>query len=117
MKKDRPRGPGNGEQALSNVLSDSEVFQKVREFVAAGRIAWKIHAELRMAKHGFDKGQAKQCLLRGTFYERPHCPNRPGPIQYEFTMRCMVDRRPIEVVATLKPELHVLVITVKPFQS
>lgn len=116
MKRDRPKGRGNGEKAASDALTDSEVLQNVREYVAVGRVAWAPHAQRRMADHGFDKDQAKQCLLRGQFYERPHTPNKLGPIQHVFTMRCMVDHRPVEVVATLKPELHVLVITVKPFR-
>lgn len=118
MKSKEPADLQSGKAADSpeELLSEAQVIKKAREFVAADRIAWHSHAEGRLAKHGFDKGLAKQCLLKGLVHERPHPVNRPGAIQYEFTVRAVIERQPIEVVATLKPALHLLVITVKPFR-
>jgi hypothetical protein len=118
MKNKQARGqhPRKPAHATDGVLSESEVIAKARAYVAAGRVAWHTHAEGRLAKHGFDKGLAKQCLLKGLVRERPHPVNRHGAIQYEFTVRAVIERQPIEVVATLKPEIHLLVITVKPFK-
>lgn len=119
MKKQQPGGAQETEgegAAAGQILSEAEVIRLAREYVAADRIAWKTHAEGRLAKHGFDKGLAKECLLKGLVNERPHAVNRAGPIQYEFTMRAVIERQPIEVVASLKPDIHLLVITVKPFR-
>ena len=102
-----------GSQLPERALSDGEVSAQVKQLVAAGRIAWTSHAEIRMAKRGFEKAQVKECLLVGIFGERPYIPNRRGPIQYKFSVRARVDRQAIEVVASLIPERNVIVVTVK----
>jgi hypothetical protein len=96
----------------SKSLTDHAVKAQVRALVTTGNVVWRVHAEEQMAARGFDKGQVKQCLCQGTFAERPHVPNRRGPLQYEFKMRARVDREPMEVVASLYPETEVVVITV-----
>lgn len=94
-----------------NALSDAEVLKKVRELVGDNRIAWRLHAEEKMASRGIDKGQVKKCLLSGRFDERPTIPNRRGDIQYEFRMFANVDGESINVVASLVPDKNVVVIT------
>jgi hypothetical protein len=107
MKKEADDG------AARAILTDAEVRAQVRALVISGNVEWTDHAEMRMAKRGIDKGQAKQCLRSGYFVERPHFPARRGPLQYEFSMRANVDGRAIEVPASLIPDRQVVVITVK----
>lgn len=98
-------------------LEDAEVQRWVRELVAAGAIAWRDHAERAMLKRGWSKDQAKECLAKGVFEERPFVPNRPGPIQYEFAMRARVDGEDLKVAASLIPDSRVVVITIKNRRS
>lgn len=93
-------------------LSDSAVLEGVRALVRKNRIRYKVHAEERMAERGFDKGQIKDCLCSGFFAERPFIPNGNGPIEYKFKMQAVIDGEKIQVVACLRPDENVLVITV-----
>lgn len=93
-------------------LTDGEVRQQVRDLVGKDKISWHPHVEERMAKRGYDRGQIKECLVRGIFSERPTIANRRGPIQYDFRMRGTVDGDQIEVGASLIAESHVRVVTV-----
>ena len=95
------------------ILTEGQVLKGVRDLVRQGKIAWVLpHTRVRMAERGFDSGQVKECLLKGSFSEPPVIPNRRGPIQYQFTMSARVDRENISVAASLFPESKVLVITV-----
>ena len=93
-------------------LTDGEVLRGVRDLVSKGKIKWTYHVEVQMADRRLDRGQVKECLLKGNFVERPVKPNRPGPIEYAFRMRANVDGEQIDVAASLQPETHVVVITV-----
>lgn len=93
-------------------LTDGEVLAGVRELVGMGKVKWTPHSRERMAQRKYDSDQIKDCLRTGYFTERPSIPNRPGPIEYKFTMRASIDGDFIEVAAALLPETRVLVITV-----
>ena len=97
---------------MPKALNDGQVLAEVRRLVLAGNIRWRSHAEDRMEERGYSKYEAKDCLLRGRFVERPVTPNRRGPTQYQFAMGANVDGRPIRVVASLVPDAQVVVISV-----
>src|SRR5216683_7704467 len=96
----------------SNPLSDAEVLRQIRDLVARDLIVWGPHVEERMAKRGLDKYQAKECLLKGHFEEKPTVPNRTGPIEYTFRLRHRMEGQVIKVAASLFPQQDVFVITV-----
>ena len=93
-------------------LSDSEVLQNVKALVRKNRIRFTVHAEERMAERGFDRSQVKDCLSSGFFVERPSVPNRNGSIEYKFNMQAVIDGDTMQVVACLRPDENILVITV-----
>lgn len=93
-------------------LSDNDVATQVAALTKGNLIKWTDHAEQRMKERGIDKSQVKECLMKGSFGERPHIPNRFGDVEYKFRMEAVIDSEPIAVVAVLKPEDKVLVITV-----
>ncbi len=93
-------------------LADAEVLRAVRALVSQSKIGWTDHAEDRMAERGFSKGQVKKCLQNGYFSESPTIPNRPGAIQYKFTMQAVDEGSRIAVAASLIPDKKVVVITI-----
>lgn len=93
-------------------LNDHQVLEQVRALVRQGKVGWKYHALKRLAQRGFERGQIKQCLIAGYFLEKPHIPNRGGELEYTFAVGGTVDGEDIKVVASLRPEEKVLVITV-----
>lgn len=93
-------------------LSDSQVLALVRALVQAGKLRWTYHAEQRMAQYGFDRGQVKQCLQSGFFSEAPYVANHAGAVEHKFTMSGRGDGIPMRVAASVRPESHVVVITV-----
>ena len=95
-----------------NSLSDSQVLEGVRALVLKNRVRFTDHAEDRMAERGFDRGQIKDCLRSGFFAEKPFIPNRNGPIEYKFNVQADIDGETMQVVACLRPDENVLVITV-----
>lgn len=97
--------------------SESEIRAQVKELVARGAVHWRHHAELAMAKRGWSRDQVKAGLVRGAFDERPHQPNRSGPVQYEFTVRALIDGEQIFIAASLIPADAVVVITIKNRRS
>jgi hypothetical protein len=97
---------------MSESLTDAQVLEQVRHLVKQGRIRWTAHIEERLAQRKFEKGQVKECLLRGYFEEPPTIPNRGGDIEYVFRMAAMVDGEQIRVAASLIPFRRVVAITV-----
>ncbi|OMG54686.1 hypothetical protein BJN45_05600 [Azonexus hydrophilus] len=93
-------------------LSDFEVLQDVRALVRRNRIRFTVHAEERMAERGFDRSQVRDCLSSGFFVERPSLPNRNGVVEYKFNMQAVIDGDTMQVVASLRPDENVVVITV-----
>nr|WP_200384217.1 DUF4258 domain-containing protein [Rhodocyclus tenuis] len=93
-------------------LSETDILRGVRALVGRGRVRFTVHAEERMAERGFDQGQVKECLCKGFFVEPPVIPNRAGPIEYKFNIQAQVDSQTMQVVATLRPEQNIIVITV-----
>lgn len=94
------------------LLTDNQVLNEVRVLVRKNKVVWTTHAEQRMAERGYERGQVKDCLLSGCFFERPYHPNRVGDLQYQFALDGNVDGEPIRVVASLIPEKKVVVISV-----
>ena len=93
-------------------LSDVEILTKVRAIaVGKGTIAWTTHALVRMSERGIAQDDVKACLANGHFEERPNIPNRSGNLEYEFKMKATIDSEPLAVVASLKTENRILVIT------
>jgi len=96
---------------MPQILTDDEVLRRVRLLVGGGgRIIWTHHAEERLAQRGYGKSQVKECLLKGTFMETPHQPNRFGTIEYKFRMHATISGEPIEVVASLNPNSNSVII-------
>lgn len=93
-------------------LSDAHVLHGVRDLASKGKIAYTNHAEERMAERGYDRSQVKECLIKGNYSESPYIPNSNGDIEYKFKLHANIDGERIEVVATLKPELRIVVITI-----
>src|SRR5438093_12585790 len=97
---------------VQEALTDGEVLKQNRDLVGKGKVKWRGHAELRLAKYGLARDQVTECLLKGNYEERPTVPIRAGPIEYVFRMRCRIEGVLIRVPASLFPESHIEVITV-----
>ena len=93
-------------------LTDGEILKQVRDLVAKGKVVWTGHSEQRIAQYGLAREQITDCLLRGIYEDNPVVPNRTGPLQYSFRMRCRMEGVVIRVAASLYPDSHVVVITV-----
>lgn len=93
-------------------LTESEVLADVRRMAASNKLVWSAHAEDRLCERGLDREQIKACLLKGNFVNKPYVPNKPGEIQYEFKMKAKIDSEQISVVASLRPEKNLIIITV-----
>lgn len=93
-------------------LTDNDVLKGVRGLIAQGKIRWTAHVEDMMVSRGYARSQIKECLMKGYFTEAPIIANKPGPIQYKFRIKAIIDGEGIEVVASLTPDEKVVVITV-----
>jgi hypothetical protein len=92
-------------------LTAPQVRDAVRQLVARGKVWWQRHADDELEADGLTRLEATECLMKGYFIEPPVIPNRAGDIQYEFKMRYTIDQQRIDVVAVLKPNIQVVVIT------
>ena len=92
-------------------LKDSEVRDQIRGLTSKNKIAWGIHAEIRLVERAIDKTQVKECLQKGVFDEGPAVSIRGSEINYEFRMKAVVDSELLNVVASLYPARYVVVIT------
>jgi len=93
-------------------LTEAQVADGVKRLAATNKLGWSRHVEDRMAQRGIDKGMVRDCLKNGFFSERPYIANKPGAIQYKFTMTCVVDGERLVTAASYYPESKIVVITV-----